>query len=122
MADYPEHEKLAKVRDASQSIGEFLEWAQERGWNLAEWRTDLTVEVDCSVSFTQKDYCVSEDSIRDHEPCGGTGRRTVKANDALLPIQPGLTDVLATYFDIDQNVLEAEKRTMLDAQRALNDA
>lgn len=34
---YPEHEKLAKVRDRSQTIGEFLDWAGEQGWHLCEW-------------------------------------------------------------------------------------
>lgn len=37
---YPEHEKLAKVRDRSQAIGEFLEWCNEQGWHLAEWVAD----------------------------------------------------------------------------------
>ena len=26
MSDYPEHQKLAKISDKSQAIGEFLEW------------------------------------------------------------------------------------------------
>ncbi len=37
MADYPEHEKLATVKDLSQEIGEFLEWTEEQGWRLADW-------------------------------------------------------------------------------------
>lgn len=37
---YPEHEKLSKVRDHSQAIGEFLDWASEKGWSLAEWDED----------------------------------------------------------------------------------
>ena len=28
MSEYPEHEKLSKVKDKSQVIGEFLEWLQ----------------------------------------------------------------------------------------------
>jgi hypothetical protein len=38
--EYPEHEKLAKVRDKSQAIGEFLEWASEKGWHLAYYPED----------------------------------------------------------------------------------
>jgi hypothetical protein len=35
---YPEHDKLAKVTDHSQAIGEFLDWLQnERGVTLAHY-------------------------------------------------------------------------------------
>jgi hypothetical protein len=34
----------------------------------------------------------------------------------------GLRELLAEWAGIDQNKLEAEKRQMLDAQRAMNDA
>ncbi len=37
MSEYPQHEKLATVKDMSQAIGEFLEWADDQGWHLAEW-------------------------------------------------------------------------------------
>ena len=37
MATYPEHEKLAEVRDRSQAIGEFLEWLEdEHGFSICE--------------------------------------------------------------------------------------
>ena len=34
MSDYPEHDKLTKVRDSSQLIGEFLDWAGQQGMSL----------------------------------------------------------------------------------------
>lgn len=37
MTEYPEHDKLAAVRDAADAVGEFLEAMQERGYVLAEW-------------------------------------------------------------------------------------
>lgn len=37
MTDYPEHEKLQKVKGYTQAIGEFLDWLGERGIYLAEW-------------------------------------------------------------------------------------
>jgi hypothetical protein len=38
MAVYPEHEKLAKVSDRSQVIGEFLDWLRnDQGIVLAEY-------------------------------------------------------------------------------------
>ena len=30
--EYPEHEKLAKIKDESQSIGEFLSWLRQDRW------------------------------------------------------------------------------------------
>jgi hypothetical protein len=40
MADYPEHEKMLKIRNQSQAIGEFLEWLENEGIVLAEWEGD----------------------------------------------------------------------------------
>ena len=37
MGPFPEHEKLAKVADTSQLIGEFLEWLPTSGIHLAMW-------------------------------------------------------------------------------------
>ena len=35
MVHYPEHEKLSKVKEESQFLGEFLEWSQSKGMFLA---------------------------------------------------------------------------------------
>lgn len=78
--DYPEHERLSKVRDKSQAIGEFLEWLNEQDLHLARY---------------------------DH--------RGVK----LEPVPWEIQNRLADFFGIDLNVLEDEKRTMLDEQRKL---
>ncbi len=43
MSKWPEHDKLAEVKDQTQAIGEFLEWCgYEKGIQLASWddRTD----------------------------------------------------------------------------------
>jgi hypothetical protein len=37
MADYPEHEKLKKISDKSQTVGDFLEWLNSQGLHLCEW-------------------------------------------------------------------------------------
>lgn len=83
---YPEHDKLAKIADKSQAIGEFLEWCDEQGWDLATYTND-------SACMTPIRFA------------GGP------RNDQ---------EVLARYFDIDRQALEAEKVAMLDAQRELN--
>lgn len=84
---YPEHEKLHKIKDQSQTIGQFLEWTGEKGWHLAEYVEE----------YEELDW------------------------DMLMPIRRSITDLLAEYFGIDQNRLEAEKRQMLDEIRAENE-
>ena len=83
VADYPEHEKLAAVKDKSQAIGDFLDWAlQEHGaWLMV-----------------------------------GDGDAGVRS----LP-KP-IIDLLADFFGIDLDVIEAEKRAMLDEMRAVQEA
>jgi hypothetical protein len=46
MATYPEHEKLHAVKHRSQAIGEFLEWAGEKGWHLAFYPEDPNYEAE----------------------------------------------------------------------------
>lgn len=83
-AEYPEHEKLHAVREHSQSVGEFLDWMNEKyGAFLAFYPEDQEVP------------------FRVHTP---------------------IEKMLAEHFGIDLDVLETEKRAMLDAQREANDA
>ncbi len=82
---YPEHEKLATVKDLSQEIGEFLEWCEGQMWQLAEW---------------------DEDGYGDQK---------------MYPIGVKRIDILARYFKIDLDKLEAEKVQMLEAQRVSNE-
>ena len=37
MDTYPEHEKLSKIKDQSQTIGEFLDWLDTEGLYLGEY-------------------------------------------------------------------------------------
>ena len=39
MSNTPQHDKLKEIQPLSQAIGEFLDWANEQGWHLAEWET-----------------------------------------------------------------------------------
>ena len=78
---YPEHEKLAKIQDKTQIVGEFLDWlVNEKGMVLADWQEGLI-------------------------------------EDRLAPVNPSIQDLIAEFFQIDQNKLEAEKRQMLKAYR-----
>ena len=85
MKRYPEHEKLAKIKDQSQSIGEFLEW-------LAD---------DQRVLFRKRHEC---DNHCD-EDCDSDGCE--------VPYWTRVEDLLAVYFEIDPKKLSIEKDEML---------
>ena len=40
MSEYPEHERLAAIKEASHAQGAFLDWLFEHGYCLARWRED----------------------------------------------------------------------------------
>lgn len=84
---YPEHEKLAKISDKSQLVGEFLEeWCTTKGYTLCEWLDDA-----------------------DFSAVGG-----------YFPVRKRTDAILADYFGIDLDKIEAEKRQMLDVMRKVN--
>lgn len=89
MSDYPEHEKLKAVQVESQAIGEFIEeWCSQRGYAL----------------------CQLVDS----------GKRTGFGAEVVMEYTPvaNVVGLLAEFFGIDQDKIEAEKRAMLGAMRA----
>lgn len=86
---YPEHEKLKRIVDQSEKLGEFIEWLEGQG-----------------IFFATADP--REDRLGGH-----------------VLITESTTQLLARYFQIDLNVIEREKRAMLDAlreKRAMLDA
>lgn len=106
---YPEHDKLRAISDKSQAIGEFLEWLQDCGLDndpdADPWRTggrygsvELAFRqregVDPSVQFAEDDVDRSSD---------------------LTPLSISITDLLARYFEIDQEKIGQEKRAMIEA-------
>jgi len=91
---HPEHDKLHAVKENSQIIGEFLAWLQEdQGVVLAK-------------PHAHSDFCIED------------GRRVCGAESgALIGVLAPIPRWLARYFDIDEEKLEAEKRSMLDELR-----
>lgn len=91
---FPEHEKMHAVKSRSQSIGEFLEWLRsEKGYVI------------CERLRTSDGDEEEEDDDADYE---------------LVPANLGITKLLAEFFKIDLEKIEAEKRQMLDQLRAAN--
>lgn len=102
MSKYPEHEKLHAVHDKSQVIGEFLD--SQGVFNRMIWmdryeKEDVYAYFPCEDESRVVDpgYVNPEGWVLDHRP---------------------IEKVLAEYFDIDLDRLEAEKRQILDEFRA----
>lgn len=81
---YPEHEKLAKVSDISQPLGEILDWMlNKQGYVIAKW------------VFTGKDSS---------DPWG---------HDELVTQHVRIEALLADFYQIDLAALDREKDQML---------
>ena len=55
---YPEHERLEKVQEVSQRIGEFLEWLSEKDIRMCEYLDEIDDE-----GFPMKGYWPIRDGI-----------------------------------------------------------
>lgn len=103
---YPEHDKLAKIKDESQSIGLFLDWLQggfEGSPNLTlcfyQEPTDKPLfENDGGSLFDGEELKLNLDYVQP----GWTPART------------NIPQLLAQYFGIDQEKLDAEKQEMYE--------
>lgn len=112
MSTYPEHDKLSAISDKSQAIGEFLEWMSGQGIQRMRWREDLTDRILCPNISDVHSRC--SPTI-----CDGDGLLTITVED-WVPDGRSIQTLLAEFFEIDQDKIEAEKRAMLDGLREAN--
>lgn len=91
----PEIDKMHAVKAASQAIGEFLEWLQERRIELAQ-------------------YHEHSESCEDEEGDTVCGLNP----DRLYSFHYQTEKLLAEYFEIDLRKVEDEKQALLDQLRA----
>jgi len=113
---YPEHAKMRKVADLSQSIGEFLDWLTSPSQGsrvIGMWRPTFCLS--CKAGWI--DFRRDDDKIV-CQACGAAEFN--KSEDRLLPAHDRLQDLLARYFGIDLAAIEKEKRAMLDRIRSLS--
>lgn len=108
MSKYPEHDHLKVNAASSQAIGEFIEWFEQDGRALAE-------------GHLHTDEC---DPPRDYARFPGRQCGRYESNHGILYTwePPGrgarIDRILALYFGIDREKLEAEKMAMLEELRA----
>ena len=93
MNEYPEHNKLDSIKERSQLLGEFLDWAHEQ---------DLTL-----CWYDNGDNNPDGEQVFGHE----RGWR---------PCHDNIETLLAKFYNIDLKKLESEKDQMLEEIRRAN--
>lgn len=91
--NYPEHMKLKAVSGRSNVIGGFLDWLMHNKLEINSYSYGLVY-----LAYYH-------------------GR-----SERLHPLPIRISDLLAHYFEIDQQKIEAEKTAMLDAMRAMHES
>lgn len=118
---YPEHAKMREVADKSQAIGDFLDWvAQHRNGQLVAYEPrDLEITCPDIRCDRGKLSATFRGADRDCPRCGGSGVVVEPILDhyPLRNSDNDLRKLLAEFFGIDQDKLEAEKQAMLEALR-----
>lgn len=119
MSDYPEHDKLAKVSEQTQAIGDFLDWiGAERGARLMAWREwdEQTVDECPNCHYSAR-------SIAACSRCDDKGMAEVPRHyECWVPLDGSAQSWLADWAGVDLHKLECEKRAMLDALRTRSTA
>lgn len=124
MSDYPEHDKASAISDASQAVGEFLDTC---GFTLCEWR---------EAGNNGDAQYIWKEGVETSGAQGGTPTTDCEPNsfdyfndeadenpgydewlDGFYPVPGSIQRILAGHFGIDLDVLNDEKRAMLEAIR-----
>lgn len=106
-SNYPEHDKLHKVADISQEIGEFIDVGLPKmGMEIYEL---VTRDCDCP-------HC--REGRGEITAWHDKGEKATIVNGAVqitewVPTHKSAQAILATYFDIDLKKIDAEKDAML---------
>lgn len=99
---YPECDKLERVSDESQNIGEFIDWLHnEKGYCIAN-------------THAHQEGCFARPEFDDDDDaeCG-------YKEDELQPIHLTIEKLLAEYFDVDMDKVEKERRKIIEDLRKL---
>lgn len=126
---YPQHDKLRPLQEKSQTCGEFLAWLGDtKGWFLAVFDKDQENCRNCQHQDAH-DERVANPAYFGHRACSfendETGECcTCDSADFGNPhrmYRPSYTieRLLAEFFDIDFDALEAEKQQMLAEMREM---
>lgn len=106
MKQYPEHEKLKQVSGKSQTVGTFLDWLVEQK------------SIELAVRHEHTEHCYEQ-----RERVNGVGTFVSSAiccgygSGDLVSARIPFRQLLAEFFEIDEEKIETEKREMLEELR-----
>lgn len=112
MSEYPEHEKLHKVTDRSQAIGTFLDTGVGP-MNLCLYERRF-YDCECDVCNDRKAE-FARWHTQEEKDSAVDGRVQI---ENWVPTQRTIDSILAEYFGIDLDKIDAEKADMLARLRA----
>jgi len=98
MSLYPEHDKLHKVIDKSQIIGEFIDWLHDKK----------------EIVFVKWEEWEEKIEPRRHTDGTLEAARTI-THKKYVPVYTKVDALLADFFGIDQDKVEKEKLAMIKA-------
>ena len=105
----PELDRMSKVKDKSQIVGEFMDWLRDtKGLTFAKYHEHGD---DCWALHEHDDLCIPKCKAEREMTCGVSEER-------LLPYTLNMERVLAEFFDINLDRAEKEKRSILEHIRA----
>lgn len=116
MSDYPEHDKLMECKDDREAIGTFIDVGLGRlfgGMALYE-----LVEVACECRWCLQHDARAAPILVHGESDRQSFRGGVFYEKKWMPTMKSPADILAEYFGIDRDKIDAEKTAMLDAIRS----
>jgi hypothetical protein len=93
VTDTSELGKMMAVQEDSQTIGEFLEWAEQNGYHFTK-----------TVKVKAEGYSLIRDETYEYD------------REIELPVK--IEEALAHFFGIDLKKVDAERRAVLDEVRA----
>lgn len=121
MPEYPESEKMHAVHEQSQQIGEFLDWLGQQGMRVCELQTEVACEWRSLVHelHCEQGQVMDPDGPLDEDckQCHGTGMVEL-VTPQYHPTRLSIEKLLAQFYEIDLDKIEAERRAMLDSLRA----
>lgn len=103
---YPEHHKLRAISDKSQVVGNFMDWLS--------W----TKNIELAVRHRHTDACCESTDAIDRAMEITPRRLCGYQDDELMSAGVSIKKLLAEFFEIDEEKIEAEKRAMLEELQA----
>ena len=112
----PNLDKMGEVKETSQTVGEFLEWLGEQGWQVAKYGP-MTGEIPCpgeGFGGTCEGGTIKPGTHRERtcSECEGTGWVTT-TREGWSTYSGGIEVMLGDYFGIDVKAAERERMAVL---------